>query len=78
MNGVPRRICAELVGGPLDGHEVEVALQAAESPVYLFRTERDGGGFHVWAYEFANRTTAGGRRWVLQFLYRVARQGGVS
>lgn len=68
----------QLFGGPLDGHLCDVRMSAPDSDVYLFRTPREGGGYHVWAYQFGCRTVDRGRRWVLEFLYRVARQGGAS
>lgn len=70
------KIDVELYNGPLDGHVAEVAMLAPGHNVYLFRTPREEGGLNVWAYEWADKTTAGGKRWVLNYLFRVARVGG--
>lgn len=72
------KVDVELCGGPFDGEEQEVRLLAPGMNVYLFRREEPGGGFGVWAYKWADRTTAGGRRWVLDFMFKAARQGGVA
>lgn len=70
------KIDVELYGGPLDGHEVAVLMLPPGHDVYLFRTPRGGGGFDVWAYQWANTTTDSGKRWMLKFLFKAARQGG--
>jgi hypothetical protein len=69
-------ILIECYGGALDGARVRVALQAADSPVYLVRRRLERGGFEVFAYEWANRTSGGGRFWVVRFLRRVGEMGG--
>jgi len=70
------KIDVELYGGPLDGHVAEVAMFTPGHNVYLFRTPREGGGLDVWAYQWADKTVTGGKRWVLKFLFKAARQGG--
>lgn len=71
-------IDVQLYGGPLDGHEVEVRMLPPGHDVYLFRAPDPAGGFLIWAYQWANKTTAGGKRWVLNFLFNVAHQGGAA
>ena len=65
----------ELCGGPLDGHQTDVKVKSKEFDVSLFTWTVQGGVPKVLAYAFAGRTTENGRRWVLQFLYEVAKVG---
>ncbi len=64
----------ELVGGPLDGHQTEVKMTNPDFDVWLF-TWNQAGRRAVLAYAMAGRTTPGGKRWVLGFLYEVAKLG---
>lgn len=65
----------ELVGGPMDGHCCEVEMDDPRFDVRLF-TRREEGRRDVMAYAFQGRTTDTGKRWVLGFLYAVAKVGG--
>ena len=68
------RLDVELVGGPLDGHQCEVEMNDPRFDVRLF-TRREEGRREVLAYAFQGRTTNNGNRWVLGFLYAVAKMG---
>jgi hypothetical protein len=78
MTGKDVEIPVELSGGPLDGHRDAVAPRE-EGPldVYLFgkSVPLPGGAVEKtrYAYKWANRTTARGRRWVLEFHCVVSR-----
>jgi hypothetical protein len=68
----------ELVGGPMDGAELEVRVNDPGFDVYLFRRDKgpDGeDGREVLAYAFRGRSLCGNGRWALEFLYQVARVG---
>lgn len=65
----------ELSGGPLDGFQTDVKVKSSQFDVSLFTWTVAGGMPKVLAYAFAGRTTEGGKRWVLNFLYEVARVG---
>ena len=68
------KLDVELVGGPMDGHTCEVEMDDPRFDVRLFvRCEENRR--EVLAYAFQGRTTAGGKRWVLGFLYAVAKVG---
>jgi hypothetical protein len=69
------RVDVELCGGPLDGHVTEVALKGPEFDVWLFRYCHCEGLPTVLAYAWAGRSVAGGKRWVLNFLYEAAKMG---
>ena len=69
-------ILIECYGGPLDGARLRVPLQGADAPVYLVRVRAaDGVGFAVHAFEWADRTSGGGRFWVVRWLRLVGVQG---
>lgn len=70
-----QRMEVELCGGPLDGFRTDVKVKSQEFDVSLFTWTVAGGVPKVLAYAFAGRTTDSGRRWVLKFLYEVARVG---
>jgi len=70
-----QRMEVELVGGPLDGFQTDVKVKCKEFDVSLFTWTVAGGQPKVLAYAFAGRTTDGGKRWVLRFLYEVAKLG---
>jgi len=69
------RIDVELYGGLLDGHQTDVVMKAPGFDVFLFRYCHCEGTPKVLAYVLSGRTTGNGRRWVLNFLYEVAKIG---
>jgi hypothetical protein len=69
----PTTMDVELVGGALDGTETTVPRNAPDFDVYLFRRMDEAGRREVLAYAFHGSRTLCGGRWVLQFLYAVAR-----
>ena len=71
----PKRIllAVELSGGPLDGHRDVVPKHEVDLlDVFLFVRETPGEKERC-AYGWANRTTRGGRLWVLEFRCVVSR-----
>ena len=68
-------ILVECYGGPLDGVRLRVVLQPKEQPVYLVRERLETGGFAVHAFEWADRSAAGGRFWVVRWMRFVGVQG---
>ena len=65
----------ELCGGALDGLRTDVAVKDAGFDVWLFTWTVAGERPRVLAYAFSGRSTDNGRRWVIQFLYEVAKMG---
>ena len=69
----PILIPVELIGGPLDGHRDLVGMPEIDVlDVHLFQQSRPGETLRC-AYGWAGRSTAGGRRWVLEFRCVVSR-----
>ena len=65
----------ELCGGPLDGHRTDVPVKDAGFDVWLFTWTVADGLPKVLAYAFSGRSCCHGKRWVLNFLYEVAKIG---
>lgn len=65
----------ELSGGAMCGHRTNIKITDAPAEVYLFRFVDDANK-QVLAYQFANRTTRKGKRWVLQYVCIVSRSIG--
>jgi hypothetical protein len=65
-------IPVELLGGPFDGHETDVPMNDPEHDVYVF--EADGAAH---AYAWRGTSNADGKRWLLGYLQKVGRRGGV-
>lgn len=67
------RIAVELIGGPLDGHYDAVSQPEVDLlDVHLFSRSTAGEKLRC-AYRWTGRTTAGGKRWVLEFICVVSR-----
>ena len=64
----------QFYGGPWDGYEDQLPLKSTWEAV-LMRQEFTG---IVYAYEWADRSVDGGKRWVLQLSLVVGKQGGVQ
>jgi hypothetical protein len=71
MIPVGELVPVELVGGPLDGTQTEVAMKEPEFDFHLF-PHAGGGRRFTLGYCFAYRTVRGGKRWVLEFREVVA------
>lgn len=52
-----------LEGGPFCGHEAEVEFRPGKRWIFAMRTP--DGALEAWSYKWADRSAAGGSRWVL-------------